>query len=239
MGGQVVLSALSPLLTPKPPPIRSILFAGSPFQQVPTILFAFLHPHPFLPLTPLDSLSWRSGYGFLPVTPGGALVSGSFGSRQQLDLDLQDPDVWIRTNLANPLVRALGGDVKRAHEWLSKALGTAKLFRTLLEATRRKQQTHPSALPKMTTLFSRSLRTPTRVLVKTQGNASDPNELVITHVVRPAMFAPGDGIVPLEALRLSEGWDYELVPSLGHHGALMNDLQGVEMGLRRNLGVEL
>ncbi|KAI9027035.1 hypothetical protein DFJ74DRAFT_532194 [Hyaloraphidium curvatum] len=231
MGGQIALSALSPVVSPQTPLVNSILFCGSPFQEVPTILYMFLHPHPFLPLSPLDSLSWRSGYGFLPAkpAPSKALLTGPFGSRSDLDLNYQDPDVWIGTNLANPLIRGFDGDVDKARDFLARALDAAAKFRSTLQAIEREQDSSPAAVPRMATLFSRSYRTPTRVLVRSEGTSHDPK---VTHVIRPAFFAPGDGIVPLNALRLSRGWDYKLIPSYGHHAGIMGDVGGVARGLR-------
>jgi hypothetical protein len=158
-------------------------------------------------------------------------MTGRIGNRTDLDLNFQDPETWISSNLANPLVRALGS-AEAAKDWIGKALDSADLFRKSHEAVKAEQNAEPSALPKMTTFFSRAYRTPTRVLVKTEGSGS---EVRITHVVRPAMFAPGDGVISVEGLRLGDGWDYDLIPSYQHHAGLLNDLSGVEMGLLRNV----
>ena len=158
-------------------------------------------------------------------------MTGRIGNRTDLDLNFQDPETWISSNLATPLVRALGSP-EAAKGWIQKTLDTASLFRRSQGAVRHEQNSEPAAVPKMTTLFSNAYRTPTRVLVKAEGSGSDVR---VTHVVRPAMFAPGDGVISVEGLRLGDGWDYSLIPSYQHHAGLLNDLGGIERGLRHNI----
>jgi pimeloyl-ACP methyl ester carboxylesterase len=224
MGGMITLAALNLPLGP-PPPVKAVLFCGSPFSAVPSIYYFLSHPHPWLPMAAVDAMTWRSAYCFLP-RDGHGLVTGIYGvTRKEWHLDPWDVEhSWMATGLANPLINSFGEE--RTEHFLENVLDATRRFHNLLD--RKPGQEYPGFV----NLVSRAWSTPTRCLVQREGDR-------VTRSVRLATFVEGDGMVPLKAALLPDQYDYTLLPSWTHHGGLMNDLEGVSLGLQAAFGMPI
>ncbi|KAI8921850.1 hypothetical protein DFJ77DRAFT_669 [Powellomyces hirtus] len=250
MGGLVTLAVVNR----RPELFRGVVFVGTPFGGVPTILWQLKKGIPF-PLnkdlmSPDLHFGARSSFVFLPMD-GRALVVDSKNSPDGEDdylVDFYSADEWINHTLSQTLYARKPDEIASHKEYLQKTLHSAKTFRQSLAFDPEKQY------PPLTHLVSTNWPTATRIKCSTtmatptlsslpppdaielQQQLPKPKKApprVETKYQWPTRFEPGDGVVARDAMTLPPGFEPHYIDTRVGHWGLLNEMRGIRACLKK------